>query len=69
MFNYFMWNIFFKKRPLKTNNLFCVFLYCQLTHSIPLDPDSKMPIVPLTIYIGEPGYYLSLCSCGELQNV
>ena len=36
-----------KKSPLKTINIFSVPKYCQVAHSIPLDPENKMPFVPL----------------------
>jgi len=43
-----------KKSPLKTINIFSVLNYCQVAHSIPLDPENKMPFVPLIAYIGGP---------------
>ena len=60
-----------KKCLLKTINIFSVLNnYCHLAHSIPLDPENKMPFVPLTVYIGgSQNCYIPLCSCCELLNV
>ena len=49
--NIFRMRHIIKKCPLKTINIFGV-LSCQLAHSIPLEPENKMPFVPLTVYIG-----------------
>ena len=59
-----------KKRK---KNLFTVVQlnskYVQ-NYSIPLDPENKMPFVPLIVYIGGPkNCYIPLCSCCELLNV
>ena len=60
-----------KKCLFKTINIFSVLNnYCQLAHSIPLDPENKMPFVPLTVYFGGPqNCYIPMCSYCELLNV
>ena len=51
-----------KKCLLKTINIFSVLNnYCQVAHSIPLDPKNKMPFVPLTVYIGDDKIVTSPC--------